>query len=230
MVVGGDGATATRTKHTGPHGHDVQVLHEEQLRLKDVISPDDVLQLTAPTTRYLCPPSKNTYKIDFTRFKLRDLDSDSVLFEMVKPPNPKATDENEFPPFDPEDFDVSWGRSVRYHFTANFLRLKNVGATIEFTVGNTAVSRFRMIERHFFRDTLLKSFDFEFPFCMPFSRNTCEHIYEFPSLSEEDVQKMIDAPFETRSDSFYFVEDRLIMHNKAEYAYGTAGEITVEAP
>jgi len=30
---------------------------------------------------------------------------------------------------------------------------------------------------------------------------------------------MIQNPFETKSDSFYFVEDRLIMHNKAEYAY-----------
>lgn len=33
------------------------------------------------------------------------------------------------------------------------------------------------------------------------------------------VKEMIQNPFETKSDSFYFVEDRLIMHNKAEYAY-----------
>lgn len=30
---------------------------------------------------------------------------------------------------------------------------------------------------------------------------------------------MIQNPFETKSDSFYFVEDQLVMHNKAEYAY-----------
>ena len=30
---------------------------------------------------------------------------------------------------------------------------------------------------------------------------------------------MIKNPFETRSDSFYFVDDQLIMHNKADYAY-----------
>lgn len=38
------------------------------------------------------------------------------------------------------------------------------------------------------------------------------------------VEEMIKHPFETRSDSFYFVDDRLIMHNKADYAYngGTA--------
>ena len=33
------------------------------------------------------------------------------------------------------------------------------------------------------------------------------------------VQEMIDAAYETRSDSFYFVDDKLIMHNKADYAY-----------
>lgn len=33
------------------------------------------------------------------------------------------------------------------------------------------------------------------------------------------VKEMISHPFETRSDSFYFVDDRLIMHNKADYAY-----------
>lgn len=30
---------------------------------------------------------------------------------------------------------------------------------------------------------------------------------------------MIRSPFESKSDSFYFVGDELIMHNKAYYAY-----------
>lgn len=42
-----------------------------------------------------------------------------------------------------------------------------------------------MIERHYFRERLLKNFDFDFGFCIPSSRNTCEHIYEFPQLSED---------------------------------------------
>ena len=35
---------------------------------------------------YLCPPEANIYGIDFTRFKLRDMDSQTVLFEVAKPP------------------------------------------------------------------------------------------------------------------------------------------------
>lgn len=33
------------------------------------------------------------------------------------------------------------------------------------------------------------------------------------------VRQLIEHPYETKSDSFYFVEDKLIMHNKADYAY-----------
>ena len=46
-----------------------------------------------------------------------------------------------------------------------------------------------------------------------------EHIYEFPELNAEEVSQMVAAPFETKSDSFYFVDDVLVMHNKADYSY-----------
>uniref|UniRef100_A0A915IGA8 GMP phosphodiesterase delta subunit domain-containing protein n=1 Tax=Romanomermis culicivorax TaxID=13658 RepID=A0A915IGA8_ROMCU len=87
---------------------------------------------------YLCRPDANVYDIEFTRFKIRDLDTGVILFEIAKPP-----------------------------------------------CGDRPVNKFRMIERHFFRDKLLKSFDFEFGFCIPNSKNTCEHIYEFPQLPED---------------------------------------------
>uniref|UniRef100_A0A3Q2UPP3 Protein unc-119 homolog A n=1 Tax=Fundulus heteroclitus TaxID=8078 RepID=A0A3Q2UPP3_FUNHE len=90
------------------------------------------------------------------------------------------------------DIDPNAGRFVRYQFTSAFLRLRQVGATVEFTVGDMPIENFRMIERHYFREKLLKSFDFEFGFCMPSSKNTCEHIYEFPPLSE-DISKSAEA-------------------------------------
>ena len=46
-----------------------------------------------------------------------------------------------------------------------------------------------------------------------------EHIYEFPELNADEVRQMVANPFETKSDSFYFVDDVLIMHNKADYSY-----------
>lgn len=60
-----------------------------------------------------------------------------------------------------------------------------VSTSVEFTVGDRPINSFRMIERHYFQGRLLKSFDFDFGFCIPNSRNTCEHIYEFPQLPDD---------------------------------------------
>ncbi|KAJ1531106.1 hypothetical protein ONE63_005931 [Megalurothrips usitatus] len=179
--------------------------------------------MTRISDGFLCPPEANIYDIDFTRFKIRDLETGTVLFEIAKPqPGGRlflVLNNIEVPSDDEEPVDPNAGRFIRYEFTPNFLKLKAVGSTVEFRVGAQPVNKFRMIERHFFRDKHLKTFDFEFGFCIPFSSNTCEHIYEFPPLAPDLSQDMIDHPFETRSDSFYFVDNRLIMHNKADYAY-----------
>lgn len=201
--------------HTADDGTGAAVTEQELLAL-DTIRPEHVLRLNRVTENYLCKPEDNVYSIDFTRFKIRDLETGTVLFEIAKPcisdQDPEAEEES-------VDVDVSVGRFVRYQFTPAFLRLRTVGATVEFTVGDRPVSNFRMIERHYFRERLLKNFDFDFGFCIPSSRNTCEHIYEFPQLSEDVIRLMIENPYETRSDSFYFVDNKLIMHNKADYAY-----------
>lgn len=212
-------AAKAKSSDTSPK----QTVTEEELLSKEYITPDDVLALNKIADNYLCPPEANVYNIDFTRFKLRDMDTATVLFEVAKPENSPADEDQD--EADGEEIDPNAGRFVRYQFTPQFLKLKTVGATVEFTVGSKPVSKFRMIERHYFRNKMLKSFDFEFGFCIPNSKNTVEHIYEFPQLTPEEIQEMIDNPYETRSDSFYFVNDKLIMHNKADYAYN--GDIQV---
>ncbi|XP_037040022.1 protein unc-119 homolog [Bradysia coprophila] len=184
------------------------------------MTPEDIFNLTKISDDYLCSPDANIYEIDFTRFKIRDLETNAVLFEIAKQPSEQYSDDGVTSPDGLQsDIDPNAGRYVRYQFTPQFLKLKTVGATVEFTVGHKPVNHFRMIERHFFRDRLLKTFDFDFGYCIPHSKNTCEHIYEFPTLPDELIEEMIANPFETRSDSFYFVENRLVMHNKADYSY-----------
>lgn len=190
----------------------VPVTTEEELLNSTGITPEDVLGLQKITENYLCSPDENVYNIDFTRFKIRDMETGTVLFEITKPPSTDKAGEK-------RDIDPNAGRFVRYQFTPAFLRLRQVGATVEFTVGDLPIENFRMIERHYFREKLLKNFDFEFGFCMPNSKNTCEHIYEFPPLSEDIIREMILHPYETQSDSFYFVDNKLVMHNKADYSY-----------
>lgn len=101
---------------------------------------------------YLCSPDENVYNIDFTRFKIRDMETGTVLFEITKPPSTGEFLEplhsrmspilhaTEFCLFsklinaldktgDKRDIDPNAGRFVRYQFTPAFLRLRQVGAT-----------------------------------------------------------------------------------------------------
>lgn len=54
---------------------------------------------------------------------------------------------------------------------------------------------------------------------MPSSQNSMEAVYELPKFPPEVEEDMIKSPFQTVSDSFYFVEGKLVMHNKAAYSY-----------
>lgn len=44
------------------------------------------LRLGFVSIDYLCGPEQNIHKIDFTRFKIRDMETGTVLFEITKPP------------------------------------------------------------------------------------------------------------------------------------------------
>jgi hypothetical protein len=138
-----------------------------------------------------------------------------VLVEVAK--EDEEGEEGKAEEVPPEDENLV--RTIKYHFGPDFLQLRRIGTTLEFSIGPEPVTNFRMIERHYFRNTLIKSFDFNLEFCIPNSRNQWEVMYEVPDLAPEVLQDMIDHPWETKSDSFYFVEGALVMHNKAEYNY-----------
>ena len=51
------------------------------------ITPDEALELTAPTDGFLCPLSANVYGIDFLEFEIKDYDSGESIFHVrVTPP------------------------------------------------------------------------------------------------------------------------------------------------
>ena len=75
------------------------------------------------------------------------------------------------------------------------------------------------IERYYFKDRLLSNFEFKFPFCIGKSRNEVEFVYELPQLTDEEKREIIASPYEAESDSFFFANGQLIIHNKAAYDY-----------
>lgn len=177
-------------------------------------SAEDILRLNRPTDGFLCKVNANTYGLEFLQFTISDYESKNVIFEVGR----------DLPP--PSDISVDFsavgedlGRKIKYTFSEDVLRLPYIQTSLVFGVGQNEVNGFRMIERHYFRDELVKSFDFSFGFCIPGSTNTWDTVYSLPPLSDQLINDMIENPFETRSDSFYFVDDRLVMHNKASYKY-----------
>lgn len=178
------------------------------------VTPDDVKGLQKPTDGFLCPLSANIYGIDFLQFTISDYDSKKTIFEVGRD-NPAPQDMS-------LDFSLTGEdiyRKIRYDFSEDVLRLPFIQTSLVFKVGDNEVKEFRMIERHYFRNKLVKSFDFDFGFCIPGSVNTWDAVYSLPALPEDLMSDMISNPFETQSDSFYFVGNELIMHNKAAYRY-----------
>lgn len=183
------------------------------------VTPEQVLTFTAPTQGYLCPFSDNDYGISFYHFTIRDIeDSSKVYFDVQHSPEEckrgreliQSLSEAEQAPY----------RRVCYQFPPSLLQKGAISARLVFGVeGNKPLNKFRMIERHYFRNTLIKSYDFDFGFCIPHSTNTWEAIYNLPSLTPEWKEAIIANPNETVSDSFYFVDGRLVQHSKAFYAY-----------
>ena len=152
--------------------------------------------------------------MEFLNFVISDYNSKKTIFEVGRDsPNPPDVS-IDFSSLGPDMY-----RKIKYTFSEDVLRLPAIQTTLVFSVGAKEMQGFRMIERHYFRDQLVKSFDFKFGFCIPSSVNTWEAVYDMPPLSETLIQDMLDNPFETKSDSFYFVDNKCIMHNKASYSY-----------
>ncbi|KAK9508039.1 hypothetical protein O3M35_007786 [Rhynocoris fuscipes] len=185
------------------------------LLAKDYVTPEDILKLPSITNNYLCPIDANIYDIEFLRYKIRDLKTGNTILEISLSKDNEDIINDYFVENDSNDL----GRFIRYQFTPNFLKLKSIGATFEFKIGNKSIRNFRMIEKHYFRNTLLQCYDFNFGFCMPNSTNTWEHIYDVPSLTSSFINDIINNPFESKSDTFYFADGKLIIHNKADYSF-----------
>lgn len=176
-------------------------------------TPAGVLKHKEPTKGFLVPLSANEYGIQFRSFVIQDYKTKKTIFE-VSQERPLPIDVSRHDASDPDSL-----RKINYELSDDFLRLPAISTTLVFSVGQRPVSKFRMIERHYFRTKLIKSFDFSFGFVIPGSTNTWEAVYDLPPMDSALIDDMIAHPYETSSDSFYFVDDKLIMHNKAYYKY-----------
>jgi len=167
----------------------------------------------------VCPTAWNTNDVDFRDFTVFDGDDPShVFFSSKRPPTLILPP----PHLRPDDM-----RVIIYDFDKSFLSTPHIQAVCDFSVGNPGGSSsvkelppLRMIERHYFRDTLLGSYDFTFgPLSTPSLHNKWEFKYDMPALTTSQIDEMISDPYSLSSDSFYFLGSDLILHHKAFYAF-----------
>lgn len=179
------------------------------------IKPGDVTNFKKPTKSFLCDLEDNVYGIEFVSFEIKDYDTKRTIFSVDR----DSAVANAALPAALAQVDMDSVRKIDYNFEASVLALPRVSTILRFTVGDKPVKNFRMIERHYFKERLIKSFDFTFPFCIPNSSNEWESEYELPPLKPDLVADIVKTPYGVESDSFYFVDEQLIMHNKARYRY-----------
>ena len=113
-------------------------------------TPDDIMELKAPTEKFLCKLSDNWPNFQFKGFKIRDMVSNITLVEVAE------EKELEHGP-DAED---PTKRLIKYHFGPDFLYLKTVGLTMNFSIGKTPIKDMVMIERHYFRGKVIREYGF----------------------------------------------------------------------
>ncbi|KAM3137838.1 hypothetical protein pb186bvf_010081 [Paramecium bursaria] len=164
-----------------------------------LITPEIVREFKVPQKNFLCPPTK---EIKFTRFVIRDVDTDFTLFEF-------NTDKND---------DIQQ-EVISYQFEPEYFDIKAIGTTKVFTTGPKPLKNLIMIENFYFKDRIIKQYEFRFPFCIPDSTNSWESIYDLPALGENLKSQMILNPWETRSDTFLFIDNVFSLHMRAEYDY-----------
>ena len=174
--------------------------------MESAISKSDVLKMEKWSEKFYVKLSDNTYGIRFIGFKIRDCDKGSVF--------------HEFRSESVYDLDIFADMELDYHFPQDILKSKTIGTNLTLVVGNNEVKNLDFIERHYIYDNLVGNYTFNFPFFMPNSENNIEFIYNVPTLPQKAKEEMANGKnIPARSDTFIFVNGKLIVHRRAKYLY-----------
>lgn len=172
----------------------------------DQSSFESINALSQPTSDFLVKLEDNIYGIRFVGFKVRDYDTGEVFHEF------KSTNKYEL--------DYFADHLLEYVFPQKILKAKIIGTDLAFIVENKPVKNLDFVEKHFIDGQLMKSYEFNFPLFMPNSENNIEFIYPVPTLKETVAAQLSKGEdIEAFSDTFIFVDKKLVIHRRAHYYY-----------
>jgi hypothetical protein len=174
--------------------------------MEDLTTMEEVKAMTKPTDEFLVTLDDNVYGIRFKGFKIRDVDS-GVIF-------------HDFQAEDIFQLDYFADHELDYQFPHEVLKAANIGSQLTLVVGDKLVKNLNLIERHYIDDQLVANYDFHFPLFMPNSENNIEFMYPVPKLSDSSQKELQNGEdIYAKSDTFIFVDKKLIIHRRANYIY-----------
>ncbi len=168
---------------------------------------EQALKMEKASDHFLVKLEDNIYGVRFNGFQLRDIKTDKVY--------------HEYYPADPYELDYFADHILDYPFPNDILKgQKELGTSLNLVVGDKFVKDLVLLERHYIEGKLAANFRFVFPAFIPKSENKIEFIYKIPKLSDE-IEKKLEKGEEiyAKSDTFVFVEGKLIIHRRAQYTY-----------
>ena len=168
---------------------------------------EQALKMETATDHFLLKLEDNIYGVRFNGFKLRDIKTQKIY--------------HEYYPNNPYELDYFADHLLDYPFPNEILKgQKHLGTSLKLVVGDKLVKNLVLLERHYIGGKLAANFRFVFPVFVPNSQNDVEFIYEIPKLSLEIEEKLERGEnINAESDTFIFVEGKLIVHRRAKYTY-----------
>ena len=176
--------------------------------MKKEITIDEVMNMKTPSENFYVELKDNILGIRFKGFKLRDVKTNEIFHSYQS--------ENIY------ELDYFADNELEYVFPLNIFKAKNLGSNITLVVGNNLVKDLTLIERHYIDNQLAANYKFEFPVFMPSSENNIEFMYPIPPLTKDTIEKISNCEdISAKSDTFIFVEGKLMVHRRANYTYTT---------
>ena len=174
---------------------------------------EQALKLEKPLDKFLVKLEDNIYGVKFNGFRLRDTQEKKIY--------------HEYYPKDEYELDYFADHMLDYPFPNDILKgQKNLGTKLNLViVGDKPVKNLVLLERHYIEGKLAANFRFAFPMFMPKSKNEVEFIYNIPKLSDDTEDKLKKGEdVHAASDTFVFVDGKLIIHRRAKYTYYDASK------
>lgn len=168
---------------------------------------DQALSMQKPTDKFLVKLSDNVHGVRFNGFKLRDMDTGEIY--------------HEYYPSDIYELDYFADHILDYSFSNKILKAKKLGSTLKLCIGDKDVKQLVIIERHYINGKIAANYSSpKYPLLFKNSENSVEFIYDMPKLPEETVKDIENGkPVKANSDTFVFVQGKLIIHRRAKYVY-----------